>query len=150
MPEAPGHGVQVGARGQELGGGVVPELLQRAGDADPAGVPPVPVGHGVREPLTGHDGPVEAVAVGALPDGTPVTVTGSDDATVRVWRLADDTPLVPPLHLPKSVGAVAVHGNVIVTAAGTDLAVHQLALPRPKALAAVLYPGTRLVGETIG
>jgi hypothetical protein len=50
VPEAPGHGVQVGARGQQLGGGVVPELLQRAGDADPAGVPPVPVGHGVRVP----------------------------------------------------------------------------------------------------
>ena len=50
MAEAPGDGVQVGARGQELAGGVVPELLQRAGDADPAGVPAVPVGHGVRVP----------------------------------------------------------------------------------------------------
>lgn len=28
MPEAPGDGVEVGAGGQELGGGVVPELLQ--------------------------------------------------------------------------------------------------------------------------
>jgi hypothetical protein len=39
MPEAPGDGVEVGAGGQELGGGVVPELLQRA--ADPASGFPV-------------------------------------------------------------------------------------------------------------
>ena len=44
MAEAPGHGVQIGARGQELGGGVVAEFLERAGNADPAGVPAVPVG----------------------------------------------------------------------------------------------------------
>ena len=41
VAEASGYGVQVGARGQELGGRVVPELLQRAGDANPAGVPAV-------------------------------------------------------------------------------------------------------------
>ena len=29
---------------------------------------------------------VAAVAVGALPDGTPVIVSGSRDGTVRVWR----------------------------------------------------------------
>ena len=50
VAEAPGDGVQVGARGQELGGGVVPELLQRAGDADPAGVPAVAMGHRVGVP----------------------------------------------------------------------------------------------------
>ena len=81
------------------------------------------------EPLTGHTGDVRAVAVGALPDGTPVIVSGGNDATVRVWRLADGTPLVPPLDLPESVRSVAVHGNVIVTAAGANIAVHQPALP---------------------
>ena len=88
----------------------------------------------VGEPLraqTSWVSTVRAVAVGALPDGTPVIVSGGDDATVRVWRLADRTPLVPPLNLPDSVQAVAVHGNVIVTAAGSDIAVHQPALPRP-------------------
>jgi len=50
VPEAPGDGVQVGARGQELGGGVVAEFLQRAGDADPSGVPAVPVSHRVGVP----------------------------------------------------------------------------------------------------
>ena len=85
----------------------------------------------VGEPLTGHDGAVDAVAAGALPDGTPVIISGGWDGTVRVWRTADGTPVVPPLDLPESVQAVAVHGNVIITAAGADIAVHQPALPRP-------------------
>jgi WD40 repeat protein len=83
----------------------------------------------VGEPLAGHDGAVNAVAAGALPDGTPVIISGGEDATVRVWRTADGTPLLPPLDLPASVRAVAIHGNVIVTAAGADLGVHQPELP---------------------
>jgi WD40 repeat protein len=84
----------------------------------------------VGEPLRGHDGPVTAVAAGALPDGTPVIISGGLDGTVRVWRTADGTPLVPPLDLPESVRPVAVHGNIIIiTAAGADIAVQQLALP---------------------
>ena len=83
------------------------------------------------EPLRGHDGPVDGVAMGALPDGTPVIISGGRDGTVRVWRLADDTAVVPPLDLAESVRDVAVHSNVIVTAAGADIAVHQPALPRP-------------------
>ena len=50
----------------------------------------------VGEPLTGHDGAVSAVAVGALPDGTPVIVSGDTYGTVRVWRLADGTPVGKP------------------------------------------------------
>lgn len=50
-----------------------------------------------------------------------------DDGTVRVWRLADTTLLLALLHLPEQVSAV-VRGNLIVTAAGTGIAVHQLAL----------------------
>jgi hypothetical protein len=50
VAEASGDGVKIGARSQELGSGVVPELLQRAGDADPAGVAAVAVCHGVRIP----------------------------------------------------------------------------------------------------
>ena len=82
----------------------------------------------VGEPLTGHDGEVEAVAAGALPDGTPVIISGGRDGTVRVWRLADGTPVGKPLDLPDSVRAVAVHGNVIITAAWADIAVHKPAL----------------------
>ena len=81
--------------------------------------------------LTGRGGVVRAVAVGALPDGTPVIVSSGEDGTVRVWRLADGTPLVPPLDLPASVRAVVVHGHVIVTAAGADIVVHQPGLSRP-------------------
>ena len=84
----------------------------------------------VGEPLTGHDGAVDAVAAGALPDGTPVIISGGRDGTVRVWRLADGTPLVHPLDLPESVRGVAIYGSVIVTAAGADIALHELALPR--------------------
>jgi WD40 repeat protein len=86
-------------------------------------------GTSVGEPLTGRQ--VMAVAAGVLPDGTPVIISGEFDGTVRVWRTADGTPIGPPLHLPESVRAVAIHGNVIITAAGPDIAVHEPALPKP-------------------
>jgi hypothetical protein len=84
----------------------------------------------VGEPLVAGDLGVNAVAVGVLPDRTSVIVSGGSDGAVWVRRLADGTPIVPPLELPESVQSVAVHGEVIVTAAGTDIAVHQPALPR--------------------
>ena len=118
--------------GWELGlGGTV--RVWRLADGAPVG-----------EPLRGHDDGVYAVAVGALPDGTPVIISGGRElggGTVRVWRTADGTPVGEPLDLPDSVQDVAVHGNIIVTAAGTDIAVHQLALRRP-----IRYPA----GETTG
>ena len=40
---------------------------------------------------------MNAVAAGALPDGTPVIISGGGDGTVRVWRLADGTPVGEPL-----------------------------------------------------
>jgi hypothetical protein len=68
----------------------------------------------------------------ALPDGTPVIVSGGGGGgAVGVWQMADGVPVVPPLDLPESVLAIAVHGNVIITTAGADVAVHQPALPRP-------------------
>jgi WD40 repeat protein len=98
---------------------VVPDRVWRTADSTPLG-----------EPLHGHRS-VKAVAAGALPDGTPVIISGGHDGTARVWRTADATPLMHPLTLPESVQAVAIHGNVIITAAGADIAVHQPALPRP-------------------
>ena len=39
------------------------------------------------------------MAAGALPDGTPVIISGGyGDGTVRVWRLADGTPVGEPLR----------------------------------------------------
>jgi hypothetical protein len=75
---------------------------------------------------------VRAVAVGALPDSTPVIVSGGGpvivsggdpdmlssgpfDDTVGVWRLADGSPVVPPLDLADWVRGVVVPGNTIVT-----------------------------------
>jgi WD40 repeat protein len=71
------------------------------------------------------------VAAGRLLDGTPVIVSGGYDGTVRVWRLADGIPVASPLDLPGSVSGVAVHGNLIITAAGADIAVHEPAHLRP-------------------
>jgi WD40 repeat protein len=93
-------------------------------------------GSPVGDPLRGHDDGVKAVATGALPDGTPVIISGDGglaglDGTVRVWRLADGTPVGDPLNLSQWAQGVAVHGHSIVTAAGYDLAVHQLAAQRP-------------------
>jgi WD40 repeat protein/V8-like Glu-specific endopeptidase len=82
-------------------------------------------------PLHGHDGAVLAVAVGALPDGTPVIASGGEDGTARVWRLADGTPLMPPLGLRESVRGVVVNGDIIVTAAGANIAIHQRVFLRP-------------------
>jgi hypothetical protein len=48
-------------------------------------------------PGMGDSGWVNAVAVGSLPDGIPVIVSGGADGTVRVWRLADGSPVEEPL-----------------------------------------------------
>ena len=56
-------------------------------------------------------------------------VSGGEDGTVRAWRLADGTPLAHPLDLSVPVAGIAVHGNIVVTAAGRDIAVHQLVAP---------------------
>ena len=67
------------------------------------------------------------MAVGALPDGTPVIVSGGGDrhGTVRVWRLADGTPVGEPLpgHTG-GVNAVAVgalpDGTPVIVSGGGD------------------------------
>jgi len=75
--------------------------------------------------LTGHDGWVNAVAVGRLPDGAPVIVSGGEDGTVRVWRMADGTPVGKPLagH-DGEVNAVAAgalpDGAPVIVSGGED------------------------------
>jgi len=89
--------------------------------------------------ISGHDAEVTAVAAGTLPDGTPVIISGSYDGTVRVWRMAGGTPIVPAIDLTGWVPAVATYGNVIITAAEADIVVHQL-VPRAHTQAVVLFP----------
>ena len=73
--------------------------------------------------ITGHDGPVTAVAVGEL-EGRPVVVSGSDDKTVRVWDLATGTPVRDPFtgH-SEQVNAVAIcelEGRPVVVSGSDD------------------------------
>jgi WD40 repeat protein len=75
--------------------------------------------------LTGHDSVVNAVAAGTLADGTPVIVSGRDDGTVRVWRLADGTPVGEPLRgHDGQVNAVAAgtlaDGTPVIVSGGDD------------------------------
>ncbi|WP_157862255.1 WD40 repeat domain-containing protein [Wenjunlia vitaminophila] len=44
----------------------------------------------------GHSDAIKALAV-ADSDGSPVVVTGGDDATARIWDLRDGSPVCPPL-----------------------------------------------------
>ena len=64
------------------------------------------------------------MAVGALRDGTPVIVSGSRDRTVRMWRLTDGAPLGSPLWLTGPVVGIAMHGTIVVTAAGANIGAH--------------------------
>ena len=78
--------------------------------------------------LTGHFGWVQAVAAGALPDGTPVIISGGgndSDGTVRVWRLADGTPVGEPLtghdRVVHAVAAGALpDGTPVIISGGSD------------------------------
>jgi WD40 repeat protein len=52
---------------------------------------------GSGETLGRHTGPLTAVATAVLPDGRPIAITASHDATVRTWDLTTATPLGDPL-----------------------------------------------------
>ena len=67
------------------------------------------------------------MATVVLPDGRPIAVTGSEDATVRIWDLTTGTPVGDPLtgHTG-AVGAVAT----VVLPDGRPLAVTGSAMPR--------------------
>ena len=78
--------------------------------------------------IPGHGGRVDAVAAGALPDGSPVIISGGWDGAVRVWRLADGAPVGEPLtgH-GGGVTAVAAgalpDGTPVIISGGADGAV---------------------------
>jgi WD40 repeat protein len=68
----------------------------------------------IGEPLTGHTGAVSALACTQL-EGIPIAVTGSRDATLRIWDLAERRQ-VDEFEQPTDVGAVAVSslGEVVL------------------------------------
>jgi hypothetical protein len=103
----------------------------------------------VGEPITGHVGGMPMLAVGQLPDGTPVIVSVGLQRHGAGLALADGTPFVPPLYLPESGRAVAVHDDVIITAAGTTSpSTNQRS--RDPYVSCCPICGTGPVGETIG
>jgi WD40 repeat protein len=103
-------------------------LATRIADAAPSRPWQTRWSHGGRaaghQVLTGHTGAVLAVAVRTLPDGAPVIVSGDRDGAVRVWRLADGTPVGQPLSGHTGpVRAVAVgerHGRPVIISGGED------------------------------
>jgi WD40 repeat protein len=69
------------------------------------------------------------VATVVLPDGRPLAVTGSDDATVRIWDLAVPGAVGHPLHVTAAVGGVAMCRNgrdVIAVIVGDGVALVDL------------------------
>jgi len=76
------------------------------------------------EPRRSH-GLAFAISAEVMPTDTLI-IDGGHDGALRAWQLAGGMELVPPLYLSEPVKAVAAHGKIIISAAGADIAVHQL------------------------
>ncbi|MEV0828876.1 hypothetical protein [Nonomuraea rubra] len=88
--------------------GLVPDIFP-----PPAGTPLVPRWSKVdstpfHRTLTGHDAPVTAVAIGRLPGGDAIIVSGDRDGVVRVWDAATGTSRVTLAAHDRRVTALAV------------------------------------------
>ena len=76
--------------------------------------------------IRGQHGLVAAVAAGALPDGTPVIISGGvSDGTVQVWRTADGTPVGEPLaghdgHVAAVAAGALPDGTPVIISGGGD------------------------------
>jgi WD40 repeat protein len=105
------------------------------------------------DPLTGHVGPVTAVAVGEL-DGRPIAVTGGDDATVRVWDLRTGhqhgdalTGHVGPVT---AVAFGELDGQPIAVTGGRDATVRVWTLTPNVTPAVEMSTGIPVIGITVG
>ena len=58
-------------------------------------------------------------------------IASGDNRTVRVRRLADGAPLAPRWTCLSRYGGVAFQGNIIITAIGRDIAIHNHSLHDP-------------------
>jgi WD40 repeat protein len=114
------------------------------------------------EPLAGHEGTVEAVAVAVL-DGRAIAVSGGADATVRVWDLVAGGALGEPLtgHRGdvKAVAVGALDGRPIAISGGADAIVRVSNLDGTEigvidigsaVLALAVRGGTIVVGAFVG
>ncbi|WP_433440365.1 serine/threonine-protein kinase [Nonomuraea sp. CA-141351] len=102
--------------------------------------PGLPFGAEIGKPLAGHTNDVRSVALGTL-NGIPVTLTGSDDETARLWNLRTSQQLGQPLtgHTKwvRSVTLDQLDGvPIAITASDDDTArVWDLATGRSRILA---------------
>jgi WD40 repeat protein len=93
---------------------------------------------------------VRAVAAGVLPDGAPVVISGGRDGTVRVWRLADGTPIGKPLRghddwVTAVAAGVLPDGAPVVISGGRDGTVRVWRLADGTAIGEPLRGHTRWV-----
>jgi len=75
------------------------------------------------EPISGHDGPISAMDTATV-GGRPLAVTGSEDATVRVWDLAEGVvvggPLVGHDGPVRAIRTTVLDGREVALSAGDD------------------------------
>ncbi|GGY05759.1 WD40 repeat domain-containing protein [Streptomyces hiroshimensis] len=102
-------------------------LLASGGDDGTVGLWKALHGEDYQDPLTGHTGPVNCVAMGTL-QGEPILASAGDDGTVRLWNITTGqelrdvlTRVTGPVN---AVAFVAYQDRLLLASAGEDGAVY--------------------------